>query len=152
MTVFTHNPSGFLNMTRTIYPQAQHTRQHVSLHSFRHADKLKGEHEWPFSFILPKGVSILTHIFSDAVRKKFRLPPSVDDDANRVYIQYQLEVRVVRSGFRGSSKYVHSAKVLDVLVNQSSIDLSCRFNSCQCFVLMRHQSHDNSHTRQIARC
>lgn len=102
MTVFAHNPAGFLTMTRTLYPATQqdilHPRTRVG------KSKLEGRHEWPFTFVLPKGVSILTHIMNDAVRRKFRLPPSVDDDVNGVHVRYRLEIRVDRGRFRSTSR------------------------------------------------
>lgn len=104
MAIYDHSSSGFLNMRKILYPPLQESLELVPLRPFRHVEKLKGQHEWPFTFILPKGVSILTHIASDAIRRNFRLPPSIDDDVNRMHIQYQLEVRVARGGFRASNK------------------------------------------------
>lgn len=110
MTVFTHTPSGFLTMRRILYSASQETADNKFSHRFsRHAGKLKGHHEWAFSFVLPKGVSILSQIDKEGLeRKKFRLPPSVSDDINGVYVQYYLEISVERSRFRPGRRYVCS--------------------------------------------
>ncbi|TCD64045.1 hypothetical protein EIP91_004594 [Steccherinum ochraceum] len=55
------------------------------------AGKLKGEHTWPFSIRLPKGVCI---VLSDAVKHNFRLPPTLTDLQSKAQIHYRVVVRV----------------------------------------------------------
>ncbi|KAH8100788.1 hypothetical protein BXZ70DRAFT_1064411 [Cristinia sonorae] len=55
--------------------------------------KLSGEHVWPFSIQLPKGVSILFGT-SISARHNFRLPPTLTNAMSKARIQYKLVVRV----------------------------------------------------------
>ncbi|TBU33570.1 hypothetical protein BD311DRAFT_774613 [Dichomitus squalens] len=70
--------------------------------------RLQGRYDWPYSFRLPKGVSILSSITTNAEveRQSYRLPPSFSDEHSNVIIQYSLVVRVDRGGLRKGSKLV----------------------------------------------
>ena len=68
--------------------------------------RLQGRYDWPYSFRLPKGVSILSSITTagEAERRSYRLPPSFSDKESNVDVQYSLVVRVDRGGLRKGSK------------------------------------------------
>ncbi|TBU50446.1 hypothetical protein BD309DRAFT_1049067 [Dichomitus squalens] len=70
--------------------------------------RLQGRYDWPYSFRLPKGVSILSSITTNAEveRQSYRLPPSFSDEHSNVIIQYSLVVCVDRGGLRKGSKLV----------------------------------------------
>lgn len=53
--------------------------------------KVSGEHIWPFSFRLPLGVRVST---TDEEKHNFRLPPTLQNQASKALIRYQLVVRV----------------------------------------------------------
>lgn len=95
-------------MAQTMYSAADNPPQSSeSSPVINRRGRLKGRYEWPYSFRLPKGVSILSSITSDGEgeRRSYRLPPSFHDEQSNVDVQYCLVVRVNRGGLRKSSKY-----------------------------------------------
>jgi hypothetical protein len=57
------------------------------------AVKLKGKHDWPFKFTLPKEVELV-----GPHRKKefYRLPPSFSERASPAYLDYKIIVTIKR--------------------------------------------------------
>lgn len=105
LNYFSHNASNFLNMHRTLWSVEESVNVlSDSSNSPKHSGRLRGKYEWPFSFKLPKGVSIVSHVDIDATRKNFRLPPSLNDGICGVRVEYQLAVRVHRGRLRTGSK------------------------------------------------
>lgn len=60
---------------------------------WRGRKRLAGQHVWPYSIKLPKGVSILNGAGNED-RSSFRLPPSFGDSCSKVIIEYRLQLRV----------------------------------------------------------
>lgn len=90
-------------MSRTLFSAAAQN----SLPSLLRRVKLSaGQHEWPYSFHLPKGVSILSSVDMEgqSQRQTYRLPPSFSDLQSNVHVEYSLVVRVSRGGFRSGGK------------------------------------------------
>ncbi|GBE88581.1 hypothetical protein SCP_1303980 [Sparassis crispa] len=109
LNYFSHSASYFLNMKRTLWSCSVDQDPEVladAPNTVKQSGKLKGRYEWPFSFKLPKGVSIVSHIDVDSARKNFRLPPSLSDGISGVRVEYQLAVRVERGRLRSHSKLV----------------------------------------------
>lgn len=103
LTIFSHTTANFLHVSRTLFAVAAQN----PLQSLLKRVKLNaGQHEWPYSFHLPKGVNILSSIDMEGQpqRQSYRLPPSFSDPGSKVHIEYSLVVRVVRGGFRSGSK------------------------------------------------
>ncbi|KAI0671684.1 hypothetical protein C8Q78DRAFT_791238 [Trametes maxima] len=110
LSIFSHSTSNFFYSSKTLYSAAdRNSDPDSSPTSFLKRGRLKGRYEWPFSFRLPKGVSILSSIalHGDASeRAKYRLPPSFQDDLANVLVQYTLVARVNRGGFKAGSKLI----------------------------------------------
>ncbi|OCH94826.1 hypothetical protein OBBRIDRAFT_788829 [Obba rivulosa] len=100
LSVYAHSASNFLNVSQQLWSSHEDTVKDPG----RQPGKLQGQQEWPFSFRLPRGVSILSHLDPDSMRKNFRLPPSLSDSASGVTVQYELTVRVRRGRLRGGNK------------------------------------------------
>ncbi|PIL35629.1 hypothetical protein GSI_02357 [Ganoderma sinense ZZ0214-1] len=109
LTIFSHSTSNFLRMAQNTYSAADKPPESLepSLTTAKRG-RLKGRYDWPYSFRLPKGVSILSSITPDgeSERKSYRLPPSFRDEQSNVDVQYSLVVRVNRGGFRKANKLV----------------------------------------------
>ena len=111
LTVFTRTattPSNFLFMSRKLYAASEDT----STTALKRG-RLCGKYDWPFSFRLPKGVTILMSsavLGKDGDKKRFRLPPTFADDEAGVHIEYLLSVRANRGGFKANSKYVRPVR------------------------------------------
>ncbi|KAM5535990.1 hypothetical protein V8D89_010430, partial [Ganoderma adspersum] len=107
LTIFSHSTSNFLRMAQTMYSAADNRPESSeSSPAITRRGRLKGRYDWPYSFRLPKGVSILSSITSDgeSERRSYRLPPSFRDGQSNVDVQYCLVVRVNRGGLRKGSK------------------------------------------------
>ncbi|KAI0714275.1 hypothetical protein C8T65DRAFT_573497 [Cerioporus squamosus] len=105
LTIFAHTTANFLHVSRTLFSAAAQN----SLPSLLRRVKLSGgQHEWPYSFHLPKGVSILSSIDMEgqSQRQTYKLPPSFSDSEADVHVEYSLVVRVNRGGFRSGGKLV----------------------------------------------
>lgn len=103
LTIFSHSTSNFLRMSQTMYSAADKPAESSEPSPpITRRGRLKGRYDWPYSFRLPKGVSILSSITPDAetVRKSYRLPPSFRDEQSNVDVHYSLVVRVNRGGLR----------------------------------------------------
>ncbi|KAI0749321.1 hypothetical protein C8Q80DRAFT_1218531 [Daedaleopsis nitida] len=105
LDIFSHSSCNFLYMSRILYSAAESPPDSPKP---SRRGRLSGRHEWPYSFRLPKGISILTSITTDghAERQTYRLPPGFSDAQSDVHVQYSLVVRVDRGGFRASRKLV----------------------------------------------
>ena len=71
--------------------------------------RLVGTYNWPFSFRLPKGVTILMSsavLGKDGDKEHYRLPATFYDQDVGVRVEYLLSVRANRGGLKSSSKYV----------------------------------------------
>ena len=107
LTVYTRTatmPSNFLFQSRKLYSAVDDTST-----STLKRGRLSGTYEWPFSFRLPKGVSIVMSsavLGFDGDKQRYRLPPTFADEEAGVQIEYLLSVRANRGGFKSSSKYV----------------------------------------------
>ena len=102
-------------MSRTIYSAADKLPDGPeSSTAITKRGRLKGRYDWPYSFRLPKGVSILSSITPDGetMRQSYRLLPSFRDEHSSVDIQYSLVVRVNRGGLRKGSKYAPASHSL----------------------------------------
>ncbi|RPD60021.1 hypothetical protein L226DRAFT_486562 [Lentinus tigrinus ALCF2SS1-7] len=105
LTIFSHTTANFLCVSRNLFSAAAQN----PLQSLLRRSKLNaGQHEWPYSFRLPKGVNLLSSIDMEGQtqRQNYRLPPSFSDPQSNVHIEYSLVVRVNRGGFRSGSKLV----------------------------------------------
>ncbi|TFK94068.1 hypothetical protein K466DRAFT_477317 [Polyporus arcularius HHB13444] len=105
LTIFSHTTANFLHVSRPLFSAAAQN----SLPSLLRRVKLgAGQHEWPYSFHLPKGVSILSSVDMEgqSQRQTYRLPPSFSDLQSDVHVEYSLVVRVSRGGFRSGGKLV----------------------------------------------
>ncbi|KAI0635876.1 hypothetical protein C8Q77DRAFT_1155628 [Trametes polyzona] len=105
LSIFSHSTSNFFYTSTTLYAAAEQSPTSPN-GSLLKRGRLKGQFDWPFSFRLPKGVSILSGIGtdSDAERVNYRLPPSFSDEQSNVHVQYSLVLRVNRGGFKTGSK------------------------------------------------
>ncbi|KAI1797174.1 hypothetical protein LXA43DRAFT_877820 [Ganoderma leucocontextum] len=112
LAIFSHSTSHFLHMSQTIYSAADKPPEssESSLAITRRRGRLKGRYDWPYSFRLPKGVSILSSITpgGETERQSYPLPPSFRDEQSSVDVQYSLVVRVNRGGFHKGRKLVVS--------------------------------------------
>lgn len=71
-----------------------------SANLLRGQTRLVGKHAWPYSFKLPKGVSILDGGAYDD-RISYRLPSSFEDTLSKVSVDYYLQVHI-KTGFLSS--------------------------------------------------
>lgn len=69
------------------------------------AGKLDGEHTWPFSFNLPRGICVM---LSDNVKHNFRLPATLMNDASKTQIRYKIVARVKKGLLTADNRRVHS--------------------------------------------
>ncbi|KXN82850.1 hypothetical protein AN958_02124 [Leucoagaricus sp. SymC.cos] len=82
----------FLSMKESLWPSAEGDKS---------STKLRGENEWPFEFVLPKEVEVVS---SHGKRGLYQLPPSFSERASPAYLDYKIVVTVRRGAFHVSQK------------------------------------------------
>lgn len=65
--------------------------------------KLKGKHEWPFEFALPKEVEV---VGPQGKRGFYQLPPSFSERASPAYLDYRIIVTIKRGMLKVNRKWV----------------------------------------------
>ncbi|KZT07606.1 uncharacterized protein LAESUDRAFT_650910 [Laetiporus sulphureus 93-53] len=96
MTIFAHRTFNFLTMSRTLWPPSPSSP----------SGSLKGDHRWPFSFELPRGITTLMYAQVGEAVEENLLPPSVSDQKTGVFVEYQITVQVSRGKIRRGSSLV----------------------------------------------
>jgi hypothetical protein len=65
------------------------------------AAKLKGKHDWPFRFVLPKEVEV---VGPQAKKGLYQLPPSFSERASPAYLDYRIVVTIKRGMLKVNQK------------------------------------------------
>jgi len=69
-----------------------------------YTEKLHGRYLWPFTFTLPRQITLSSNSVSSSAEKTFYLPPSFLERNTRVSVQYDIYAHIRRGKFRPNSK------------------------------------------------